>query len=501
MKKPLRKALKHCLRGCIALSLTGTFCSTALAQYAPTYGMEASTPSAANWVNQGSSETVTVVNDAANARTGSSYLSFTTTSSSAGKYFYNNYVNVLPGVASYYVYHIVWVKGSAAGLSADATLRYFTPPPPSTGSSGPTASSYTNIETTNWTRVSYGPSSNYTNTTRAYFPAPRISGGGTGKFFYYDDGVVYFQATNKPIDLTKPTAPAFGVCTATNLAWTNGSDGNGSEATGVQATLLLKTTNLSAANPVLNDQAAYEVGQNTAGVTATAGDWQIVSNNLGATDVSYAINTTVDTKYAIVHRDLAYNYSVAAVVTVGTSTPVRFGVVKAVTKGADNISIQWEALQEQHVLQYVVEKSANGKEFHALQTIAAQNMAGARYSINDNQPFAGSNYYRIKALDKDGKTTYSSILRVLPEKAGTHFQVSPNPVKNNTLNLQMAGLEKGEYQLQLFDANGRLLTSKKLLYEGGSVNYTITVETPVKGLVMAKLNRGTVSLTRQLLFQ
>lgn len=499
MKKPLLRALKLCLRGCTALSLTSLCISSAQSQYAPTYGMEASTPSATNWVNQGSSETVTVVNDPSNARTGNAYLSFTTTSNSAGKYFYNNYVNVLPGVSSYYVYHIVWVKGSAAGLSADATLRYFTPPPPSSGSSGPTASGYTSVETTNWTRVSYGPSSNYSNTTRAYFPAPRISGGGTGKSLYYDDGIVYFQTTNKPIDLTKPSAPVFGTCTATSLAWTNGSDGSGSEATGVQATVLLKTTNTSAAAPVLNDQAEYAVGQNPAGLTAGSNDWQIISINVGATDVTYNINTTVDTRYALVHRDLAYNYSTAAVVTVGIAAPVRFGSLKATPKNA-GLQVEWQALQEAGVQKYVAERSANGTEFSAFAQVNALNIAKANYTVVDDKPNKTDNFYRIKAMDKDGSITYSSVLRVTA-KTQADVTISPNPVKGNQFNLQLSGLDQGKYQVQLYDARGLLLQTQYITHDGNTTLYNVLLTTEAKGVVWLKITGGKTSLTKQLMVQ
>jgi hypothetical protein len=475
--------------------------SVAIAQSNVTYGMEATTTSATNWINQGSSETITVVNNAAAARTGNSYLSFTTTSTSAGKYFYNNYVNVLPGVSNYFVYHIVWVKSSTTGLSADATMRYSSSAPPNTGSSGPTPSSYTAVNATDWTRVSYGPY-NATNTTRYYFPAPRITGGGTGKFVYYDDGVIYFLTTNKPIDLVNPTAPTFGTSTTIELNWTNGSDGVGSEATGVQATLLLRTTNLTAENPVLNNQALYKVGQNPLGVTATAGDWEVVSDSIGAAINTYSINTPVPTKYAIVHRDLAFNYSTAGVTTVGAALPVSFGVINAV-KNINGIKIDWSVVVESNMDKYFIEKSTDGRIFNEVGSVMAKNENNTTYTFLDVNPLAGTSFYRIKSVENEGSIKYSSVVRVSSSiKANGELNIFPNPIKGSVMNIQLSDIKQNRYALQVMNQQGQIVFFKNIQHIGGNAALNIQLPTSLtKGIYVVQFIGGATSLKKSVLIE
>jgi len=127
---------------------------------------------------------------------------------------------------------------------------------------------------------------------------------------FYVDNVVMYSNTNTAtaIDLTAPTSPVFGTCSASQLGWSNGTDAN----TGIAATILLKTSNLNATAPVLQNQAPYAIGQNPLGLTASGADWTIVDNNIVASAISYTITTSANTRYALVHRDFAFNYSTGA---------------------------------------------------------------------------------------------------------------------------------------------------------------------------------------------
>ncbi len=131
--------------------------------------------------------------------------------------------------------------------------------------------------------------------------------------FYVDD--VFIYVSDQSIDLVKPEAATSLSVNAKQLDWTQGVDNE----TGVQSTVVLRSANLSAANPELLNQVSYAVSS-TDGIT-TVGDWSVIAV-VGASDVSYLDNTAVDGTayaYAIVHRDLAFNYSDALVKSTPTS--------------------------------------------------------------------------------------------------------------------------------------------------------------------------------------
>ena len=151
---------------------------------------------------------------------------------------------------------------------------------------------------------------------------------------YWDD-VIMYQDANTTEDITKPVEPTAliggtGTATSTTFTWTNGSEtattGTTLPAqTGIQATIILRAANSVSSTPVLNDQAIYSVAGGTSGPNMVNGtDWKVISASVGAAATSYTDNdgalvpgTTY--KYAVVHRDMAYNYSIALVGTAATA--------------------------------------------------------------------------------------------------------------------------------------------------------------------------------------
>lgn len=273
------------------------------------------------WLGGGSTETVAPTTAA--ARTGAYSLALVTTSASGNKFWYSNTPFVTTGSGTY-AHFIYWAKGSDNLNTMDASMRYGTgtPPPVGIGSSANGTTTAT-LNTTTWTRLSF----NAGNSTRFYFPAPRRTNG-PATTIYIDDVLMYLSSSTTT-DLTDPGTPTALTATAAgsnvNLSWTSALDA-GTGATGVQNTIVLRTANTSATAPDLNDQATYSTAGGATGPN-TAGSWTIISTTTGATATSYtdASVATGTYKYAVILRDGAYNYSLAAVspaVSVGTAPAI-----------------------------------------------------------------------------------------------------------------------------------------------------------------------------------
>lgn len=296
-----------------------------MAQVAHPFGFEDNL--SATWTGTASSETAGINSATANTRTGAYSLKLTTTSTGTGNKQWYSTAPYLPAAANTYLHFIYWAKAQDAGTSVDASYRYATTAPPTGAGSSANAAAGAALATTYWTRI---VNTVTTSSTRFYYPGPRktVSAGATA--FYVDDGIL-LTSSNAIVDTLKPQDPALLSGTASgnlvSLGWTSNTD-IGTGATGVTATLLLRTVNTNAAAPVLNDQGVYSVTGGAAGPN-TIGDWTVISDNLGATATTYldASAAAGNVKYAVVLRDLAYNYSAAAVsgvVTVGTPVPTVF---------------------------------------------------------------------------------------------------------------------------------------------------------------------------------
>lgn len=162
---------------------------------------------------------------------------------------------------------------------------------------------------------------------------------------YFDDFVLYAD-TNPTFDFVAPEAASnfsfvSQTATANQFSWTEGMD----TLTGVQMTYVLRASS-PIANPVVPQapellaQKGYSVAGGSAGDN-TVGDWTVIAE-LSAGTTSYTDNSVADGvayTYAIVHRDLAYNNSVALLSSAepDVTAPVLSNVSSSVEKG-DNIS-------------------------------------------------------------------------------------------------------------------------------------------------------------------
>ncbi len=91
--------------------------------------------------------------------------------------------------------------------------------------------------------------------------------------------------------------------------------------------------------------------------------------------------------------------------------------------------IEWSATNEISSDHYIVERSKDGITFTSISKISDKGNTGGvnHYSLVDNTPYPGLNYYRLKQVDKDGRFVYSEIKSVR-FNTGKELEVYPNPV-------------------------------------------------------------------------
>ncbi|MGG9962082.1 choice-of-anchor tandem repeat GloVer-containing protein [Ferruginibacter sp. SUN106] len=130
-------------------------------------------------------------------------------------------------------------------------------------------------------------------------------------------------------------------------------------------------------------------------------------------------------------------------------TIINFDAVKQ----EQSVKLNWVTENEINVANFEVEKSSNASDFTAIGTVAAKgNIATNNYSINDNHPFAGVNYYRLKAIDKNSQFKYSGIVKVDFSKKYT-INILPNPAKDY---ITINGADAFK-QIQVIDVTGKVV--------------------------------------------
>jgi hypothetical protein len=175
--------------------------------------------------------------------------------------------------------------------------------------------------------------------------------------------------------------------------------------------------------------------------------------------------------------------------------PTNFVSVAAQQKG-NAIEVSFATANEQNMHSYEVEESKDGASFTKGTTLEAKNTAANNYSWLDVNIHNGNNYYRVKAIEKNGVVKYSQVVRVNVGKQSADFTVYPNPVKGGIINLQMTDIDKGIYTVRIYNNVGQEIANKQITHNGGSANQTISIGNVPTGKYNMLISNGTSTVTK-----
>lgn len=186
-----------------------------------------------------------------------------------------------------------------------------------------------------------------------------------------------------------------------------------------------------------------------------------------------------------------YNLALARYKNTNGTLPIALKNFSAVPTNDGSVKISWQALSEINNNYFSIERS-NNQQFHGSEIARIYSKGQQSYSYTDNTPVQGTNYYRLKQVDKDGSFIYSNVVAVTLQNE-TSITVYPNPVKdilhikrldanmkyeirimnekgnqvlttsinkNSVYGLNVQNLSKGVYYLNLISSNKKTITIK-----------------------------------------
>jgi Secretion system C-terminal sorting domain len=215
--------------------------------------------------------------------------------------------------------------------------------------------------------------------------------------------------------------------------------------------------------------ANYEFTFNPINFDASVSSCKLVDNFLNIeTPISLTSNTTIGFNITNVAGSNAAN-RFTVVFNAAGSLPVNSLTVKAYKKN-NSVIVEWQTTVETGVKTFVVEKSVTGTSFQNLtETTAKNNNTSNTYSITDNNPVNGVNYYRIKTTSINSNEKYSAIVRVeMTDKGIKSVTVYPNPVTGKEIGLQLNNLAAGNYTAKMFNIAGQEVYSTILQHNGNN---------------------------------
>jgi len=191
---------------------------------------------------------------------------------------------------------------------------------------------------------------------------------------------------------------------------------------------------------------------------------------------------TPDSEMVIPFKNISDASSLASdrfsiVFKAATTLPLHLLGIKAYEKN-EGIEVKWTAESESEMDKYEVEKSANAVSFATAGTVMAKVNPGpsSAYTWFDLTPFDGTNYYRVKAVDKAGEVKYSSIVSVITATHRSSISVFPNPVTGRVLTLDFKNIKKGNYNISMINNFGQKIYTDVLTHDGGSARHRLSFE-------------------------
>ncbi len=150
-------------------------------------------------------------------------------------------------------------------------------------------------------------------------------------------------------------------------------------------------------------------------------------------------------------------------------------------KRAGNISqLNWETATEEQNEGFEIEHSLDGRSWANIGFVQGKGTTSEfnQYSFVDRSPSLGTNYYRLKQRDFDGRFEYSDVQSVLFEsKGGDPVSIFPNPSKGH-FTLKVDHPEAHNASIKLMDLSGRLIFSEILSESNGILNWSRSFDLP-----------------------
>lgn len=179
-----------------------------------------------------------------------------------------------------------------------------------------------------------------------------------------------------------------------------------------------------------------------------------------------------------------------------TTTPLPLNVIwfKGTARG-NAISLDWEVTNEKGLKEYIVERSADGKQYEPMSIVGSQNLASHVYNTIDKAPYQGHNYYRLSVVNQDGSRQVAAFTQVLIDR-GAVVNIYPNPAKDE-LHIAMTGKNIGAATVQLVDMNGRVVLTKAL----DKADNSIDLKSFTKGMYLLRLVSDREIINEKLMIQ
>jgi hypothetical protein len=168
----------------------------------------------------------------------------------------------------------------------------------------------------------------------------------------------------------------------------------------------------------------------------------------------------------------------------------------------NGVEVKWQTASENNSDFYVVERSLDGQNWNeiAAKTAAGNSTTLLNYSIIDEDRMAGTRYYRLNQVDKNGTSVVYGPISSSCSFNEMAVTVFPNPASSNvTIAVQtpIAGL----VELNIYSMDGKLIAHSSAMIESGSTALPFNLEGNKSGVYLVSITLNGQTNIEKLILQ
>ncbi|MEA5402451.1 T9SS type A sorting domain-containing protein [Arcicella sp. DC2W] len=269
--------------------------------------------------------------------------------------------------------------------------------------------------------------------------------------FYFGNGANFDNTTTAPI--TPVMSIKFGVNTPSSLI--------------IQGSSQVATQFLTVTLFINNDNRSMTYNDGTRSGTVDAKKYDLyVGTSLISNDLS--LNNTLGnlTQFKILTKSIigspTLDFDNFIIKNDFVVLPIELIFFKAQHSGNQRVALTWATATEINSDFFVVERSRNAIDYTEISKINAAGSSSktVNYQFVDENPLFGTNYYRLKQVDKDKKEQIFRPQSVIISDENIPFGVFPNPTNASEFYVKVEDVN--EATLSFFDSRGSTINFEKI---------------------------------------
>lgn len=168
----------------------------------------------------------------------------------------------------------------------------------------------------------------------------------------------------------------------------------------------------------------------------------------------------------------------------------------------NGVEVKWQTASENNSDFYKVERSLDGQNWNeiAAKTAAGNSTILLNYSIIDEDRMAGTRYYRLNQLDKNGTSVVYGPISSSCSFNEMAVTVFPNPASSN-VTIAVQTPTAGLVELNIHAMDGKLIAHSSAMIESGSTVLPFNLEGNKSGVFLVSILLNGQNKTEKLILQ